>query len=522
MQYLIKQVATVLLLALPALGYAQGEGRPNVVFILVDDLGYHDLGFTGSTFYETPNLDALAARATVFRTGYAASRVCSPSRASIMTGKFPARHGITDWIGAAAGTDWRRANRHTRLLPADYVRQLPAADSTLAEAFRAHGYRTFFAGKWHLGAAGSAPEDHGFDINHGGYESGSPRGGFFAPYNNPRLTDGPDGENLTLRLARETADFITQQGRQPFLAFLSFYAVHAPIETTQAQWAKYRAKAAAAGLAPEGYALENRLPIRRVQDNPVYAGLVSATDEAVGTVLDALERAGIADHTIVVFTSDNGGVASGDNYATSNLPLRGGKGYQWEGGIREPYLIYAPMLRGAVSAVDAPVTGTDFFPTLLELAGLPLLPEQHADGRSLLPLMRGDTLAERSLFWHYPHYGNQGGDPSSIIRRGDWKLIYYFEDQHYELYNLRTDPGERQNLASREPAQLDAMVRELHDWYMQLPVKFPIPDPAYRVADEQAWLERMATQKRAELEAERRAQLQEGWQPNADWWGSKE
>ena len=283
--------------------FSQQRRQPNVLFILVDDLGVHDLGVTGSTFYETPFVDALASESVTFSNGYAASRVCSPSRASIMTGKFTARHGITDWIGAKAGTAWRTRNRHDKLLPADYVRQLPHDEITIAEAFKAAGYKTFFAGKWHLGDEGSYPEDHGFDINIGGIHAGSPRGGFFSPWQNPKLPNKQDGENLTLRLANETAAFIESQKDSTFFAFLSFYAVHAPLQTTAKKWKKYRDKAATMGMSNTAYEMERVLPIRKVQDNPVYAGLVETMDTAVGVVLNALKAHGLEDNTIVVFTS---------------------------------------------------------------------------------------------------------------------------------------------------------------------------------------------------------------------------
>jgi arylsulfatase A-like enzyme len=212
--------------------------KPNIVFILVDDLGLMDLGFTGSTYYETPNIDKLAREGMVFTHGYAASRVCSPSRASIMTGKFTARHRITDWIGAKSGSAWRTNQRHDRLLPAEYLHSLPAQDTTLAEALVKNGYKTFFAGKWHLGGEGSYPEDHGFEINKGGWEKGSPIGGYFSPWENPKLPNIEDGENLSMRLAEETAVFITQQKDSAFFAFLSFYAVHGPIQTTHGKWKK--------------------------------------------------------------------------------------------------------------------------------------------------------------------------------------------------------------------------------------------------------------------------------------------
>lgn len=218
-----------------------------------------------------------------------------------------------------------------------------------------------------------------------------------------------------------------------FFVYLSFYAVHGPIQTSQEKWNKYRTKAEEMGIAESGFIMERRLPIRQKQDNPIYAGLLESMDEAIGMVLDCLEENGLDDNTIVVFTSDNGGVSSGDNFSTSNLPLRGGKGYQWEGGIKEPYFIKVPWMDVAGNECPVPVTGADFYPTLLDLTGTPLRPEQHKDGVSLLPLLEGRRIADRPLFWHYPHYGNQGGDPSSIIREGDWKLIHYWEDENNTL-----------------------------------------------------------------------------------------
>src|SRR5690606_27624649 len=296
---------------------------PNVIFILADDLGVHDLSVMGSKYYETPYIDRIAREGTIFEHGYACSRVCSPSRASIMTGKFTARHGITDWIGAKTGKDWRKSGRNTKLVPPEYLHALPADDITLAEAFKSAGYVTFFAGKWHLGGEGSWPEDHGFDFNKGGWDVGSPIGGYFSPWQNPNLPNQKDGENLSMRLAHETADFISDHQHEPFFAYLSFYAVHGPIQTTEAKWRKYRDKAVSMGVADHGFEMERRLPIRMYQDNPVYAGLVEQMDDAVGVVLGKLDELGLDKNTIIVFTSDNGGVASGDAFATNNSPFRG-------------------------------------------------------------------------------------------------------------------------------------------------------------------------------------------------------
>lgn len=499
---------------------------PNILFILADDFGWNDVSYNSSDYYETPNIDALAKSGVIFTQGYAGCQVCSPSRATIMTGKFPARHGITDWIGAKTGEEWRKQNRFNKLLPPEYNMHLPFEDVCLAEAFQEAGYKTFFAGKWHLGgvAENSLPTDHGFDINKGGWKVGSPMGGYFAPWNNPYLDPKKDGENLSMRLAIETADFMSSYhpdstGR-PFFAFLSFYAVHSPIQTTREKWKKYRDKAVEAGLTEKAYEMGHFLPIRQVQDNPVYGGLVESMDDAIGYVLNTLERKGLAENTIVVFTSDNGGVAAGDAFSTSNLPLRAGKGYQYEGGIREPYIIRVPWLTNRPETCDVPVSGSDFYPTLLDLAGLELKPEQHVDGLSLLPLLKGEEIADRFLVWHYPHYGNQGGEPSSIIREGDWKLIHYYEDGREELFNLGNDPSEQNNsIASHEDIASD-LSKKLFDYLEEVGARFPKKDPLYNAEREAEYLKRIREVKLPQLEAHRLDLLSKDFDPGNDWWGS--
>jgi arylsulfatase A-like enzyme len=495
--------------------------KPNVLFILVDDLGYHDLSCMGSDFYETPHVDRIAREGMIFTNGYANCQVCSPSRASIMSGKFPARHGITDWIGARTGEEWRKAGRFNKLLPPQYVNHLPHEYTTLPEALREAGYKTFFAGKWHLGREGSWPEDHGFDINKGGWETGWPRGGFFAPWVNPNLESGPDGESLTMRLAKETVNFIEEHKDTAFFAFLSFYAVHSPIETTQEKWARYRQKAEEMGIAETGFKMGKFLPVRQVQDNPIYAGLVEIMDDAVGLVLNALDEMGLAESTIIIFTSDNGGVAAGDAFATSNLPLRAGKGYQFEGGIRVPYFIKVPWLDIAGKTSDVPVTGTEFYPTLLELTGAELKPEEHKDGVSLVPLLTGGTIEERQLIWHYPHYGNQGGEPSSIIRLGDWKLIHYYEDGREELYNLKTDLEETTNLALRNPELKNQLSEQLFSFLHEAGARFPVKDPEYSQELERKHLERIEMEHLSQLERQRIEFLSKDFDPGNNWWGSQ-
>jgi arylsulfatase A-like enzyme len=495
---------------------AAEKERMNVLFILADDLGWRDLGVEGSTFYETPNIDRIANLGMRFTQGYAACQVCSPSRASIMTGKTPARHGITDWIGAPEGTGWKR---NTRMLPPRYERQLAADDITLAEAFREAGYRTFFAGKWHLGGEGSFPEDHGFEINKGGHHRGSPPGGFFSPYKNPKLSDGPAGESLPLRLGRETAKFIDQHADKPFLAYLSFYSVHAPIQSTKTRWAKYREKASKLPAVKNRFLIDRTSPVRQVQDHPVYAGMVEAMDDGVGLALAALKRNGLMDNTIIVFTSDNGGVSAGDGKATSNLPLRGGKGRQWEGGIREPYHIVWPGVVKSGSICNVPVIGTDFYPTLLEMTGLPARPKQHVDGVSLVPLLRGASIDKRPLYWHYPHYGNQGGEPSAIIRDGDWKLIHYYEDGSDELYNLAQDEEEQKNLAKLNPDRVKSMYDRLFAWLKETGARKPTVNPNFNA---QAYRQQeIRTRERTlpSLETQAANFLKPGYSPKG-WWGS--
>ena len=497
---------------------------PNFLFILVDDLGYADLGYTGSAYYETPNVDRLASKGMVFDQGYATCQVCSPSRASIMSGKFPARHDITNFIGAPTQEEWRKVDRRTKLIPPKYTDHLSHEYTVLPEALKEHGYKTFFAGKWHLGGEGSYPQDHGFDENQGGYEMGGPySGGYFSPFNNPQMKDYPEekGMPLSMKLAKETVNFIERNKDDKFLAYLAFYAVHSPLQTTEEKWNKYRNKAEKQGIADQGFEMERRLPIRLNQDNPVYAGLVEQMDDAVGFVLANLEKLGLDKNTVVIFTSDNGGVASGDGFSSNMLHLRGGKGYQWEGGLRVPYLIYVPWLHKKGNKNSALVTGTDFYPTILDLANIPLKPEEHLDGLSLVKALKGEEIANRPLYWHYPHYGNQGGDPTSIIRKGNWKLIHYWEDDSDELYNLKSDGGELSNLAKKNPDKTEELRSELLSYLADNNAAMAKPDPEYsekRFKDKEAYFRDTLMPR---LETHRKDMLKPDWKPNDDWWGSK-
>ncbi|MCA9219250.1 MAG: sulfatase, partial [Planctomycetales bacterium] len=452
---------------------AADKTRPNIVFFLVDDLGYMDIGaYNPDTFYETPNVDRLAQSGMRFTNGYAANPVCSPTRYSIMTGKYPTR---------AAATNWFSGNREGRFKGASFNDFMPLEEVTLGEALRDGGYRTAFFGKWHLGPTEKYwPEAQGFDINFGGHSKGSPPGGYFAPYKNPKLKDGPDGELLTLRLADEAVRVIEATRDQPFLIYLSFHTVHTPLQAPQDLVEKYRRKAAAMNFDGPEFGDEEQVwpnagdrKVRISQRHAVYAAMVETMDTAVGRVLDKLHEMKLDDNTIVCFMSDNGGLSTSEGSPTSNLPLRGGKGWVYEGGIREPFIIRAPGVSQPGSTCDTPVISTDFYPTLLDLAGLPARPDQTLDGVSLKPLLAGKSLsAERDLFWHYPHYANQGGFPGGAIRDGQWKLIERFEDGRVHLFNLADDVSEQHDLAAKHPDRVDAMRGRLHDWYKSVDARF--------------------------------------------------
>lgn len=474
-----KMILSVVLLAhgwMTATSTANTSDRPpNVVFILVDDLGYMDIGaYNAETFYETPNVDRLAETGMRFTNGYAANPVCSPTRFSIMTGRYPSRVDATNFFSG---------KRSGRFLPAPLHNDMPLDEITLAESLRSAGYATFFAGKWHLGPNEEFwPTRQGFDINMGGHVAGGPfkAGKYFSPYGNPRLQDGPKGEHLTARLADETVAFIKQQKDQPFLAYLAFYTVHTPLMAPQDLVAKYKEKAARLGLADrpafssEEQVWETDRPrrVRTLQAHETYAAMVESMDRAVGKVLNALDEQGLRDNTIVCFTSDNGGLSTSEGSPTSNLPLRGGKGWLYEGGIREPFIIRVPGVTRPGSVCDEPVMSIDFHPTINSLVGIETN-RSKMDGKSLVPLLEGqDTIDRDSLYWHYPHYSNQGGFPGGAIRMGGWKLIERYEDGRVHLYNLKDDIGERTDLAATQPERVNKMRNHLHNWYEAVDAKF--------------------------------------------------
>lgn len=479
----------ILNLAVAALLTAPTEpaSPPNVVFFLVDDLGWADVGCNGSTFYKTPHIDKLADSGMRFTNAYAACPVCSPTRASIMTGRHPVRVDITDWIPGSSKSQKQGA----KLQHVHDRDELAIEEVTLAEQLREAGYKTYFAGKWHLGAGPGdpmykggqtfLPTDQGFDINVGGGERGSPYGGYYAPWKNPRLKTGVEGEYLTEYLTEQTVQFLkvhknSAEKPSPFLAYFSFYNVHTPIQAYKPRLAEYEEAAAKLdGETPE--IKEHAGRSRGRQDYPAYASMVSAMDDAVGKLLTALEDYGYADNTIVCFFSDNGGLCTtGRIGPTCNLPLRSGKGWLYEGGVREPMIIRAPGVAPAGSVCETPVVSMDFAPTITELCGLDATPELHADGVSLVPLLRQEEAeAQRALYWHYPHYHGSTWTPGASIRDGDWKLIEFYHEEKVELYNLATDLGEQDNLADSEPGKRDELRDKLRSWQTSMNAKMPVP-----------------------------------------------
>ncbi len=453
------------------------SASPNLLFILLDDLGWRDLACTGSPFYETPRIDQLAAEGMRFPNAYASCPVCSPTRASLLTGKYPATVGITQFIGGFSSG---------HLCDVPYFHELPESEHSLARALGEGGYQTWHVGKWHLGGARCTPVDHGFDCNIGGIALGLPPRGYFAPYAIETLPDGPDGEYLTDRLTDEAIRCIQQRDpARPFFLNLWHYAVHTPIQAPAELIQKYEAKAQALGLDrqptfeegepfPFYHKRHQRIRRRLIQSHPVYAAMIENLDTNIGRLLDALDAAGLREETLVVLTSDNGGLATAEGSPTCNAPLAEGKGWMYEGGTREPLLVRWPGRVPAGSLCKEPVTTPDFYPTLLEAAGLPLLPEQHLDGVSLLPLFDGaEALPRDAIFWHYPHYSNQGGSPGCSVRQGPWKLIEFFENGHLELYHLDDDPGETRNLAAAEPARATALQARLVAWRSSVHARVP-------------------------------------------------
>jgi len=440
---------------------------PNFIFILIDDMGWTDLGSFGSTFYKTPHIDKLAAAGMKFTDAYAAGPVCSPTRASILTGKYPARLHLTDWLPG------RRDMPTQKLLRPEIRQELPLEEFTLAEALKTKGYATAHIGKWHLGGQGFEPQKQGFDLNVAGDHTGTPLS-YFHPFQRdgrfmPGLERGAEGEYLTDRLTSEAEKFIEQYREKPFFLYLAHYGVHIPL----------RAKA-------EIIAQFQGAPASQVHTNAIYAAMIASVDESVGRLMRKLDELKLAANTVIIFTTDNGGlsVREGPNTpATSNAPLRNGKGYLYEGGIRVPLIMHWPGVTKPGSVCRTPVSSVDYYPTLLEIAGVKPDRSQIIDGVSLVPLLRQVGVPQReALYWHYPHYSNQGGRPGSAIREGNFKLIEFFEDARQELYNVREDVAEQNDLTRQFPDKAVALHRKLSDWRRQLDAQRMSANPDYKPA----------------------------------------
>jgi len=445
----LRHVALLFVWVASANAIAAAAPPTNVIVVLVDDMGWRDLSCQGSPLYETPHIDRLAASGMRFTRGYAACTVCSPTRAAMLTGQYPARLHITDWIAGHERPfatlkipEWRK------FLPRDVV--------TVAERLKSAGYATASIGKWHLGGDDSRPEHHGFDENVGGYDRGQPPS-YFAPYKIPTLPEGPDGEYLTDREAAEAATFIEANRERPFFLYLPHYCVHTPIQAKADIKAKYEAKDA------EGLAVKNA----------AYAAMVESVDDCMGRILETLDRLKIRDRTAIVFTSDNGGLSK----MTDNAPARAGKGTAYDGGVRVPLIVSWPGVTTPGTTSTTPAITPDIPATILDLTGVGAEPAQPLDGVSLAPVLRGASLERDALYWHYPHYHTGGATPHSAILAGGWRLVHFYEDDHNELYDLAADPGETTDLAAQEPARAGELKSKLDAWLAAVNAQFPTPNP---------------------------------------------
>jgi arylsulfatase A len=456
------------------------EAKPmNVVFVLVDDLGWTDLTCQGSEFYATPNIDRLAASGIRFTDAYAACAVCSPTRAAVMTGRYPARTGVTDWIRAQfqrghKGTPAKNpteyvGGRNRKLLCPPNPFWLESEEVTLAEVLKKAGYATCHIGKWHLGDDAWFPQHQGFDENYGGCDYGQPPS-YFDPYTNKRLKQGivhlkprKKGEYLTDREADEAVGFIARHKDKPFFLYLAHYAVHTPIQAKKDLTDRYAKKREATVQKPK-------------QKNAKYAAMVHSVDDAVGQVLAALEKHGVADRTMIVFTSDNGGLLG----PTHNAPLRSGKGFPYEGGIRVPLIVRWPGVVKPGSISKEPVTSVDYFPTILDALEVSRPPNRALDGVSLVGHLRSNgrsRMQKRVIFWHFPHYRGRNVTPYSIIRDGDWKLIKRFEGPTFELFNLVDDLSERNNLVSKKSQMVKRLDEQLMAHLKDVGARLPRANP---------------------------------------------
>ena len=501
--------------------------KPNVVFILADDLGWSDLGCYGSRLYETPRIDQLAKEGVRFTNAYAACHVCSPTRGSILTGQYPARTHLTDWLPG------RKDFPFQKLKNADPAQHLPyGMNNTFPSVMQANGYKTAIIGKWHLGEDSASCERQGFDLHiPSNWLKGWPAKGYFSPYQMPGLKDGPEGEYLTDRMTDEAINFMTENKDKPFLLYLTHFAVHDPIQGRPDLVKKYEQKlkqmqpwkgtpfilegnpdtetphsenelnTLLQDKSYEGFSvLPNRMvKIKQFQDNVQFAAMVESLDESVGRVLDKLKELGLDENTIVIFFSDNGGMSAANfgnptrvippanldkTFSTSNLPLRGGKGWLYEGGIRVPMIVKWPQQGKKNIVSKVPVISTDFFPTILDMLGLSA-EQKITDGMSFVPLLKKQKkgqkeITKRAIFWHFPHYSNHGmQSPGGAVRYGDFKLLEYFENNMVQLFNLSADPGEQVDLARTQPEKAKELSAMLHQWRKGIHAQTMEPNPDY-------------------------------------------
>lgn len=505
--------------------------KPNIVFILADDLGWSDLGCYGSKFYETPNIDKLASEAIRFTNAYAACHVSSPTRASILTGKYPARTHLSDWLPG------RKNYPFQKLQNADPIQHLPYSDNnTIANILKKNGYETAIIGKWHLGEDSASCERQGFDMHiPSEWLKGWPaKGGYFSPYQMPGLEDGVNGEYLTDRLTDEALKFMEENQENPFFLYLAHYAVHDPIQGRPDLVEKYENKLKQLNSpiqdpfilegnpdskkpisreklnsllkheSYEGFSLfpDRIVKIKQNQDNVQFAAMVESLDESVGRILDKLKELNLDDNTIVIFFSDNGGMSAANfgnpkrkideseldqAFATSNLPLRGGKGWLYEGGIRVPLIIKLPNQKDKANVCDIPIISVDFFPTILEVSNINFNSDELImDGKSIVPLFKANlsipsSLEKRAIYWHFPHYSNHGlQSPGGAIRFGDYKLLDYFENNTLQLFNLSDDPGEQNDLAKKEPQIAAELKKMLDNWRKEVNADIMLNNPNYQ------------------------------------------
>ena len=453
----IKLIVAFLFAFTPVISSFAAKEKPklNFVVILADDLGWTDLACYGSDFYQTPHIDRLARDGMKFTHGYSACTVCSPTRAAVLTGKYPARVRITDWIPG-------QMPDNPKLIVPDFTKYLSPSEMSMGRAFKNAGYATASIGKWHLGGEEYYPEKHGFDINIGGSHSPGPPS-FFSPYKIPTLPDGPKGEYVTDRLADEAERFVEKHRQEPFLLYWPHFAVHTPIQGKESVAAKYREKRGSH------------------QTNDIYAAMVESLDDAVGRLRRKLDELNLSERTVIIFTSDNGGRLT--QGTTSNHPLRAGKGSCYEGGTRVPFIVHWPGVTKSGSVSHTPVISMDIFPTLIEMAGLKKSVAKDVEGTSLVPLLREKGKWKRdTLFWHYPHYQHYqlgGTTPYGAIRSGDFKLIEFFADMRVELYNVKEDIGEQRNLASEMPEKVEQLRKRLHAWRAEVRAQMPTRNPNY-------------------------------------------